>query len=402
MINHSSENATLAARQHHRVLSNSSAADVRPPEGVPVFLLDAVVMSMDILELIPRRNTSTAKRLKTSTTSNNMSPSKNSQDTDGLCHEPTDAFPLASNATIPLLSPSTPKIPRSLALLAERPATSPMTPPYEAIYVSQPKMQACNVEVETQASGTGVEPPTMQTLIDGALRLSILSSINSKMLPGIKIKANTFGYGLADIAPTLWKPSYLSSLSQRANLLPTISRSLRQSEATVSTASVSLKRKLSSLAAQLPSLQHIDGREHADALDGSRLVPSVAPQLWLHLQKHTPCKAATSLRSFITAEPQSTPLPDDMLEEPWQETGETRRSRPSSVGPDGGRASGFDQAIEGCPAATATCDGLPSELHLLGAVTTRDSSKNDDDELLLGAECFDDPNFVAFRGSELA
>jgi hypothetical protein len=49
----------------------------------------------------------------------------------------------------------------------------------------------------------------MQTLIDGALRLSVLSSINSKMLTGIKIKANTFGPGLADLVPTIWKPNYL-------------------------------------------------------------------------------------------------------------------------------------------------------------------------------------------------
>lgn len=221
MVSHSSESATLAARQRHRVLPNTSAADVRPPEGVPVFFLDSVVFCMDVFELIPRRNTSTAKRLKTSTTSNSLSQSKDSQDVDDLDHEPTDALLLDSNTMIPsLLSLSTLKRPRSLASLAERTAISPITPPNEVIHDSRLNSQACDTRVETQVPRTGVEPTNMQTLIDGALRLSIISSINSKMLPGIKVKANTFGPGLADIAPALWKPGYLLVRS-KASSVPT-------------------------------------------------------------------------------------------------------------------------------------------------------------------------------------
>lgn len=92
-----------------------------------------------------------------------------------------------------------------------------------------------------------------------------------------------------------------------------------------------------------------------------------------------------------------------MLEEPWQGTGGNRRSRPSSVGPDRGGASDVDQGLESCPAATAACDELSSELHLLGAVSTPESIlKVDNDELLLGDECFEDANLLAFRGSEVS
>lgn len=48
----------------------------------------------------------------------------------------------------------------------------------------------------------------LQLFIDGALRLSVLSTINNKLIPGFKVKANTFESGLADIAPGLWRPAY--------------------------------------------------------------------------------------------------------------------------------------------------------------------------------------------------
>jgi len=50
----------------------------------------------------------------------------------------------------------------------------------------------------------------LETLIDGAFRTSILGRIKNKMLPGVKVKANAFEVGLADVAPSLWKPGYLS------------------------------------------------------------------------------------------------------------------------------------------------------------------------------------------------
>jgi hypothetical protein len=49
------------------------------------------------------------------------------------------------------------------------------------------------------------------------------------------------------------------------------------------------------------------------------------------------------------------------------------------------------------------CDGRSSESHLLGAVASPESFlEGGDDELLLGAECFEDANLLAFRGSEVS
>lgn len=189
-------------------------------------------------------------------------------------------------------------------------------------------------------------------------------------------------------------------------MLPTISRSLCQSEETAKARSKSLKKKLSALAARLPTLQpsvHIQKQVSAGVLGCINSPSSIAPHLWLHLQKYTPCKTATLLQSFIATGIQPTPLPEDMLEEPWQATKDTCRSRPSPTRPDEGGASDADYGLEGCPAATAACDGPSSEWHLLRAVAISESFlEADDDELLLGAECFEDANLFAFRGSEVS
>lgn len=91
------------------------------------------------------------------------------------------------------------------------------------------------------------------------------------------------------------------------------------------------------------------------------------------------------------------------MEEAWQKTVLNRRYRPDSVGPDGDGASNIDQRLKGCIAATAACDGLSSKRHPLEVVTTPESTlEADDDELLLGAECFEDANLLAFRGTDLS
>ncbi|KAF3044820.1 hypothetical protein E8E12_010920 [Didymella heteroderae] len=210
MIDHFDDTATLAASQRHRVLSNIPASDVRPPEGISVFSLDSVVLCMDVFELIPRKTAATAKRLKTSTTGNNLSQSMECQYIDNAEHEHTDTLLLSSVPGFSSLSASsTLKRPRAPVSPEKRFATSPIRPPNEDLLGSRLSSQALETRKQ-QLPPTDVRPTSMQALIDGALRLSILSSINGKTLPGVKVKANTFGTGLADLAPTVWKPGYLS------------------------------------------------------------------------------------------------------------------------------------------------------------------------------------------------
>jgi hypothetical protein len=118
------------------------------------------------------------------------------------------------------------------------------------------------------------------------------------------------------------------------------------------------------LAAQLPLLQppvQTQDQGPAGVLRKSLLLSSIAPRLWLHMQKHVPCKQATPLQSFVATGVQSMPPSDDILEEACQATRHNRRSRPNSVGSDRGGSSNVGQNLECCPAATAACDELLPE-----------------------------------------
>lgn len=203
MINHSDDNAALATRQYHRVLSNIPTSDVRPPEGVSVFSLDSVVLCMDVFELIPKTTTSIAKRLKMSTDNDNPSKATDCHNVEDSGHEPPGAL-VGFDSGLSLYS-APPSIKRSRPLI-----------PSEGQTATSPRAQP-NGDEERRIPPRGTQPTNMQTLIDGALRLSILGSIKGKTLPGIKIKANTFGPGLADLAPALWKPGYLSVRDQNVS-----------------------------------------------------------------------------------------------------------------------------------------------------------------------------------------
>lgn len=210
MINHIDQTSQRAAKQRHRVLANMSAADSRPPEGVPFFSLDSIGFSMDVFEVIPKRTIPTAKRLKPSPSSNQQSQleAQGSRDLNDVGHEPPDPLLLDPDRTRTSHLTSTLKRSRPRVSPTVRTVASPSSLQSETLLVPQPTSQVCETQ-DTHLSFTGVESTSMQTLVDGALRLSVLSSINSKMLPGIKVKANTFGPGLANIVPTLWKPGYL-------------------------------------------------------------------------------------------------------------------------------------------------------------------------------------------------
>lgn len=153
---------------------------------------------MDIYELAQRRKTTTAKRRKTSTDSSVVTQPASSQKDPGPRQETfDDCLHLAQNTdTLSTVSSSVKR------------CRSPNSPD-EAN--SDCRSIACvpNRQTRTANTRTNLSIANLRMLIDGALRLSIVSSINNKMLPGIKVKASTFGHGLADVAPILWRPGYL-------------------------------------------------------------------------------------------------------------------------------------------------------------------------------------------------
>lgn len=210
VVNHSSEHAFSDMKKRHRLLLNVSAADLRPPEGVPTFLLDSVLLSMDIFETVQQGRVTPAKRHKASTSSDYVLQAATSQLVDNLGHNSLDASLLEAQGIVstPASSPTL-KRNRSPVSIPTKTTTLPVT-------IAREVSNHCRLTTMTDYQDvladprTTCETPDLQTLIDGALRLSVTRSINSKSIPGIKIKANTFGLGLAEVAPILWRPDYLS------------------------------------------------------------------------------------------------------------------------------------------------------------------------------------------------
>lgn len=84
-----------------------------------------------------------------------------------------------------------------------------MTPNKDYLNASS-ALEVSGNQDERRSPQSALSYAALQLFIDGALRLSVLSTINNKLIPGLKVKANTFESGLTDIAPSLWRPAYSS------------------------------------------------------------------------------------------------------------------------------------------------------------------------------------------------
>lgn len=184
-VAHTVEGASPTETQCHRILPDISVFDVRPPEGVPALYLDAVVLSADIFELHQRKRVAIGKKPKVSEL-NDCGPRRRlSTVIKDLEREFPDVQPRTATDAGSLATPTSRKRGR----------------------ISAPS----GIKNEWSSTNTGLEIENLETLIDGALRISVLCRVNGKLLSGVKIKANTFKMGLADIAPSIWKPGYLTA-----------------------------------------------------------------------------------------------------------------------------------------------------------------------------------------------
>ena len=207
LINHSSQQAIAVAKKRHRILSNGTAADLRPPEGVPAFFLNSVIFSMELLETVQRRRATTVKRLKTSTSGQSISL-PNIQAIDDRKQEALDELLLEAEGKLEL---PLPPIPKNKYHLPSSPTNITSSASISSIDVSQKRLLSSgipNLTEDMEDAKTNFEMADLKVLVDGALRISVSNNINNRTLPGIKTNANTFGPGLADIAPIIWKPGY--------------------------------------------------------------------------------------------------------------------------------------------------------------------------------------------------
>jgi hypothetical protein len=212
-ITHACNEARDDTKTRHRLFSNVPAADVQPPEGVPKFALGTIRLCMDILETKQRPQ---------------LKRSRTSPDDLHKC-VPQDDFDQSEELHPLLHDISSTPIPTAQSHLASPQFTPPSTTRKRKRPVTHAATRANSLPVpsfgQERASRRnpviGQDPAAMsltdlpapetteiQLLIDGAMRLSVCTNLN-KTSNGLKVKANTFAFGLADVAPVLWRPGYL-------------------------------------------------------------------------------------------------------------------------------------------------------------------------------------------------
>jgi hypothetical protein len=201
-ISYADDDSSTNERQRHRILKNVPAAAVRPPEGVSSLQLQVVRFTMDLLESRQRPQMKRANTIseETSTQIQCCDDHKN-EDADTLLHEAIESHgPAMKGTTRKRKRPGRQAPPRTCSTsvsLFDNEAKSSK----RAATIANPRVPDQDVITEEQLM-------EIRSMVEGAMRLSIYG--NSKLPAGIKVKANTFGRGLADVAPILWRPGHLA------------------------------------------------------------------------------------------------------------------------------------------------------------------------------------------------
>ncbi|KAH3988960.1 hypothetical protein HBH98_184820 [Parastagonospora nodorum] len=293
-ISYADDDSSTNERQRHRILNKVPAAAVRPPEGVSSLQLQVVRFTMDLLESRQRPQMKRANTMleETSTQIQSCDDNKN-EDADTLLHETIES-------PGPAMKGTTRKRKRPGRQAPSRTCSTPVSlfdneakSNKRAATITNPRVPDQDVITEQLME--------IRSMVEGAMRLSIYG--NSKLPAGIKVKANTFGIGLADVAPILWRPGHLAALSQRAHLAPTVCRSLGHAIGVKAT-STSLSEKFKELIGTRSRNSLHSRLGQGTAVDGQlqSMASSLSDQLWLHLQRSLLARPAPSLQPFTTCD----------------------------------------------------------------------------------------------------
>jgi hypothetical protein len=213
-INHVSNDAQDDTKTRHRLFSNVPAADVQPPEGVPKIALGTIRFCMDILETkqrpqLKRSRTSPGERC----TLKPQADFEQSEERDLLLHALTSTPIPTAQAHLTdapqLMPPSTARKRKRLGIHAAMRTSSSSVPSSVRERGSRRRPVTDHGPMAMPLANLPASEITeTRLLIDGAMRLSVCTNLN-KTSNGLKVKANTFAVGLADVAPVLWRPGYL-------------------------------------------------------------------------------------------------------------------------------------------------------------------------------------------------
>jgi hypothetical protein len=358
---------------------------VVPPEGVPTFMLHAVDYAVVVIESKSRASPAKVKRTRkmpidlhegreddillglecndhggtifgnsqtTSLPSTTLPFSEDSLPSlsGNLSTPPSDDADILFDeiSTRPQDAPESESTQLQVAsmgvLKRKRPSTVPNTEREEGHCSSGPTTatKRCRTSTATAKPVSSAEQNSTPELdpielaVEAAIRISVCNSLRGS-LRSFKIKANTFGESLADIAPALWRPGYravsgiglslpaalligVQALSQRVNFAPTLGLSIGR---------VSTRTTSGNLGIKIGALVRPSSHDNEDQLstlennklDISSISSSLGARFWTHAQKNLLTRPVSTIQPFCLAAPHCAGHVDSdgMLEEEWEQ-----------------------------------------------------------------------------------
>lgn len=214
-LSHSDNESSTKERRCHRMFNKVPAADTRPPDGIATLQLQTVRFSMDILESKQRPQLKRSKTLPVESHAKSWQTGYEIHQNKGsdlsLDEMVATDNNLNSKSAVTKSSLATSLTNRKRKILdTQIPIDTILSPVLSTAYVTRTRKHpatSSNMQSYIQNTSAKNELTEIQLMVEGAMRLSIYGV--NKSSDGLKLKANTFRAGLAELAPALWRPGYL-------------------------------------------------------------------------------------------------------------------------------------------------------------------------------------------------
>ncbi|KAK8158669.1 hypothetical protein IWX90DRAFT_7211 [Phyllosticta citrichinensis] len=282
-INLAHSNVECESQERHRLATGASIADVQPPDGVHVVLLEQVILKVEISPIrqrkVQRKKHHGARRLENSQTQVSETPESEIDliSMDDVGEE--EDFEIVSDDS----------------MLLDSPEDYPMTYSSETVgshrrrSTSKTTRVDSGISMEVEDEGLrekdgALSSETIASLVDTVLYYSICEKA-PKQKGGVKVKSDDMKMKLASIAPALWSPDFLKTISERAPFISTIAHTL-SSPLLMQAKSPGLREKLSELQQLHHPIPH-SSLSTSDPMPSSQgtLFQSVSVNLWKLLQR---------------------------------------------------------------------------------------------------------------------
>jgi hypothetical protein len=214
-VSHCNGDGSYVGQKCHRIFNLVPTADLQPPETIANIQLQVVRFSMDILE--PKQH-SQLKRSYPSPVGGGSSSQHYDQNlaqdpeldvlSEGILLPDHDLnLASATHNHPPAMVPTKLKRKRTDVRTSTRTSSSPALSCIREERKCKCPTMIADLSLNAPNTLSKEQLAEIQVLTDAAMRLSVCGA--SKSSSGIKIKANSFGICLADVAPVLWRPGYL-------------------------------------------------------------------------------------------------------------------------------------------------------------------------------------------------